>query len=164
MDSSTQAHEQYDDFVDINGPILSLSEFITRRNLPLNEQYASVFNEKTRDLKPIDFVEIDPMMLDLIGFNDFRSAIRRLRKTVGFIEGTSVNDNTGAHFVVERNGTRSSWGLWIRVRALDHFILMGKTANSHKMREFFLDLKRIYTEYNKYQMVYNTLRNQCVKK
>ena len=163
MDSSTQAHEQYDDFVDINGPILSLSEFITRRNLPLNEQYASVFNDKTRDLKPIDFVEIDPMMLDLIGFNDFRSAIRRLRKTVGFIEGTSVNDNTGSHFVVERNGTWS-WGLWIRVRALDHFILMGKTGHSHKMREYFLDLKRIYTEYNKYQMVYNTLRNQCVKK
>ena len=54
MDSSTQAHEQYDDFVDINGPILSLSEFITRRNLPLNEQYASVFNEKTRGLKPVN--------------------------------------------------------------------------------------------------------------
>ena len=46
-------------------------------------------------------------------------------------------------------------GLWIRVRALDHFILMGKTANSQKMREYLLDLKRIYTEYNKYQMVYN---------
>ena len=70
-----QAHEQYDDFGDIHGPILSLPELITRQNLPLNEQYASVFNDKTAHLKHIDFVEIDSMMLDLIGFNDFRSAI-----------------------------------------------------------------------------------------
>ena len=141
--------------VDIHGPILSLPEFIMKQNLPLNEQYVSVFNDKTGHLSHIDFVEIDPMMLDLIGFNDVRSAVLCLRKTVGFIEGASVNNNTDAHFVVERNGAQLSWGLWIRVRALDHFILMGKTANSHKMREYFLDLKHVHTEYNKYRMVYN---------
>ena len=149
-----QAHEQYDDFVDIHGPILTLPEFIMRQSLPLNEQYASVLYDKTAHLSDIDFVEIDRTMLNLIGFNDFRSAIRCLRKTVGFVEGNSF-DNTDAHFVVGKNGALSSSGLWVRMRALDHFIMMANTPNSYNMREFFLDMKRIHTEYNKYQMVYN---------
>ena len=126
-----QAHEQYDDFVDIHVPLLTLSEFIMRRNMPLNEQCASVFYAKIAHLRDIDFVEIDRTMLNMIGFknlfvqqkdkhgnvkvdqngeiklkdlrNDFNSALRCLRNTVGFIEGTSF-DNTDAHFVVQKTG------------------------------------------------------------
>ena len=130
-----QAHEQYDDFVDIHGPILTLPEFIMRRSLPLNEQYACVLYDKTAHLSDIDFVEIDRTMLNLIGFNDFRSAIRCLRKTVGFVEGNSF-DNTDAHFVVGKNGALSSSGLWIRMCALDHFIIMANTSNSYTRRNW----------------------------
>ena len=191
-----QAHEQYDDFVDIHVPLLTLSDFIIRRNLPLNEQCASVFYAKTAHLSDIDFVEIDRTMLDLIGFkntflqqkdkhgnikvdqngeiklkdmrNDFSSAIRCLRNTVGFIEGSSF-DNIDAHFVVQKsgvpmrtpvlNGGQNKQRLWIRMRALEHFIIMANTSNSYMIREFFLDLKHILTEYNKYQTVYRIQRN-----
>ena len=40
------AHERYDDFVDITCPLLTVSEFKTRRGLPLNEQCAAVFYGK----------------------------------------------------------------------------------------------------------------------
>ena len=124
-----QAHEQYDDFVDIYGPVLTLSKFVTRRNLQLNEQCASVFYAKTAHLNDIDFVEFDCTKLNLIGFkntfvqqkdkhgnvkvdqngviklkdmrNDFSSALRSLCNNVGFTEGTSF-DNTDAHFLVKK--------------------------------------------------------------
>ena len=64
--------------------------------------------------------------------NDFNSALRCLRNTVGFIEGTSF-DNTDAHFVVQKtgktgvpmrtpvlNGGQNKQRLWIRMRAHYH--------------------------------------------
>ena len=36
------AHEKYDDFVDVSGPLLTMSEFQTRRSLPLNAVCRSV--------------------------------------------------------------------------------------------------------------------------
>ena len=69
------AHEQYNDFVDISGPLLNISEFKTRRGLPLNEQCAAVFYGKIAHLKDTDFVELDRQMLQLIGFK-----IHSLRK------------------------------------------------------------------------------------
>ena len=42
------------------------------------------------------------------------------------------------------------------MRALEHFIIMANTTNSYMIREFFLDLKRILTEYNKNQTVYRS--------
>ena len=64
------AHEQYDDFVDIHRPVLSISEFKEKRNLPLNEKCASVFYSKTAHLKDCDFIEIDRSVLETIGFKN----------------------------------------------------------------------------------------------
>ena len=178
-----QAHEKYDDFVDVYGPVLTLSEFRNKCNFPLNEEFALVFYAKTAHLNDTDFIEIDRAMLQMIGFknnfseikdrhgnlkltdlrHDFSNAIKCLRKTIGFIEGTSLND-THAHFVIEKNGKKNGYVLshgghnkqilWVRMRALEHFVIMANTAHSFKIREFFLDLKHIMTEYNMYQMVY----------
>ena len=64
------AHDQYDNFVDIHRPILSISEFKEQRNLPLNEKYTSVFYTKTAHLKDCDFIEIDRSILETIGFKN----------------------------------------------------------------------------------------------
>ena len=199
----TYAEEQYGDFVDIHNKVLTMSEFQKRRNLPLNEQCASVFYSKTAHLTDNDFVEIDRSVLQMIGFknnfseqkdkhgnlkmdalgnpllkdmrNDFSSAVRCLRNTVGFIEGSSLDDYT-AHFVIQKLGVRfgtpssqaqhggqNKQSLWIRMRALEHFIIMANTCNSFLIREYFLDLKRIMTEYNMYQMVYRAKHELCIK-
>ena len=175
------AQDKYDDFVDIYQPIMTVLEFQKRRNLPLSEQCASIFYSKTAHLTDNDFFEIDRSILQLIGFknsfsektgkngmlklqdmrNDFSNAIRCLRNTVGFIEGTSLDDSN-AHFVIQRtiaqgttkNGGKNKQSLWIRMRALEHFVIMANTCNSFLIREYFLDLKRIMTEYNMYQTVY----------
>ena len=39
----TYAQEQYGEFVDILNPVLSISEFKQKRNLPLHDQCYSVF-------------------------------------------------------------------------------------------------------------------------
>ena len=199
----TYAEEQYGDFVDIHNKVLTMSEFQKRRNLPLNEQCASVFYSKTAHLTDNDFVEIDRSVLEMIGFknnfseqkdkhgnlkmdalgnpllkdmrNDFSSAVRCLRNTVGFIEGSSLDDAT-AHFVLQKlgvlnripssqaqHGGQNKQSLWIRMRALEHFIIMANTCNSFLIREYFLDLKRIMTEYNMYQMVYRAKHELCIK-
>ena len=197
------AEEQYGDFVDVHGPILTISEFQKRRNLPLNEQCSSVFYSKTAHLTDIDFVEIDRPILEMIGFKniiyevkdkngtikldkngnpkvkdvraDFSQAIRCLRNTAGFVEGSSFDD-TNAHFVIEKsgklrslptsqaqNGGQNKQSLWIRMRALEHFIIMANTCNSFIIREYFLDLKRIMMEYNMYQTVYRAKLELCTK-
>ena len=66
----TYAQEQYGDFVDILNPILSISDFEQKRNLPLNEQCSSVFYAKTAHLKDIDYVEIDRPILEMIGLGE----------------------------------------------------------------------------------------------
>ena len=198
------AHEQYDDFVDIHGPLLNVSEFKTRRGLALNEQCAAVFYEKTMNLKDTDFIEIDRQMLQLIGFkntfsekkdkhgnvrvdeqgnvmlsdmrHDFSNAIQCLRNTVGFVEGKSFDDSQ-CHFIVQTAGTLytvpgthknggaglNKQSIWIRMRALEHFIIMANTCNSYMIREYFLDLKHILTEYNMYHAVYRSKHALCIK-
>ena len=200
----TYAQEQYGDFVDILNPLLSISDFKQKRNLPLNEQCSSVFYAKTAHLKDIDYVEIDRPILEMIGFknifskkkdkhgntkldtngtpvlkdtrNDFNSAIRCLRNTVGFIEGTSLND-IHSHFVIQKaerpfgspensrhgGAGRNKQCIWIRMRALEHFVIMANTCDSFMIREYFLDLKRIMTEYNIYQTVYRSKYDLCLK-
>ena len=215
------AEEQYGDFVDIHGPVLTIAEFQKRRNLPLNEQISSVFYSKTAHLSDNDFVEIDRSVLEMIGFKntvyevkdkdgsvkldkngnpklkdvraDFSQAVRCLRNTAGFIEGSSFDD-IDAHFVIQKlgkilslpsshvqnggqklgnpgifpssqaqHGGQNKQSLWIRMRALEHFIIMANTCNSFKIREYFLDLKRIMIEYNTYQMVYRSKSQLCIK-
>ena len=148
--------EQYGDFVDIHGPVLTIAEFQKRRNLPLNEQCSSVFYSKTAHLNDNDFVEIDRSILETIGFKntvyevkhkngvvkldkdgnpklkdvraDFSAAIRSLRNTHGFIEGSSFDDTT-AHFVVlktgkmkQQNGGQNKQSIWIKKNALEKWI------------------------------------------
>ena len=89
-----------------------------------------------------------PKMIDKR--TDFNNAIKCLRNTAGFVEGTSI-DNTDAHFVIEkcvhpngctvRNGGHNKHTLWIRMRALEHFVIMANTSNSFMIREFFVDLR-----------------------
>ena len=125
----TYAEEQYGDFVNINSPVLSLSQFKEKRGLPLNEKCADIFYSKTAHLGDNDFIKIDREMLQMIGFTntfkekkdsegnlkldangnpkledkrqDFKNSIRCLRATVGFIEGTSLDD-INAHFVIQK--------------------------------------------------------------
>ena len=66
----TYAQEKYGEFVNILNPVLSISEFKEKRNLPLNEQCSSVFYAKTAHLRDIDFVEIDRPILQMIGFKN----------------------------------------------------------------------------------------------
>ena len=196
LTSLSYAHEQYDDFVQIHLPILSLHEFQMKRQLPLNSECAAVFYNKLAHLKDTDFVEIDRGMLEMIGFknttyyqkdkdgeikldkkgnpkvrdmrSDFLYAIRCLRNTAGFVEGFSFDDND-AHFVITKNvntmqnGGQNKQLLWIRMRALEHFIIMANTSNSYKIREYFLDLKHIMTEYDMYQSVYRAKYDLSLK-
>ena len=95
--------------------------------LPLDEQCFSALHSITAHLNDNDFVEINRPILQLIGFrnsfiekkdskrnlqsdvnghpllkdmrNDFSTAVRCLRNTTGFIEGSSLTD-TCAHFVL----------------------------------------------------------------
>jgi hypothetical protein len=195
----TYAEEQYGDFVNINSPILSLSQFKEKRGLPLNEKCADIFYSKTAHLGDNDFIKIDREMLQLIGFantfkakkdsegnlkldangnpkledkrQDFNNSIRCLRATVGFIEGTSLDD-INAHFVIQKlahlpgranHGGQNRQDLWIRMRALEHFIIMANTQNSFMVREYFLDLKRIMVEYNMYLSVYRSKSELSLK-
>ena len=95
---------------------------------------------------------------------DFSNALRCLRNTAGFAEGCSFDDKT-ADFVITKTpnssndtkrGGQNKQSLWIRLRALEHFVIMANTCNSYKIREFFLDLKRLMTEYLMYVTVYNS--------
>ena len=181
------AHKKYDGFVQIHLPILSVSEFKEKVGLSLNTECASVFYGRIVHLSDTDFVQIDRNILELIGFKntvyeqkdkngvvkldkygnpklkdtriDFANALRCLRNTSGFAEGSSFNDKT-ADFVIKKSerpfSGQNKQSLWIRVRALEHFVIMANTSNSYKIREFFLDLKRLMTEYLMYVTVYNS--------
>ena len=131
---------------------------------------SSLFHSKTAHLTDIDFVEIDRPILELIGFknsfiekkhkngstkmnrngtpivkdtrSDFSSAIRCLRNTAGFIEGTSLH-NTDAHFIVmkneaieRQNGGQNKQSLWIRKDAFEKWThvykITGKTSKNIK--------------------------------
>ena len=108
--------------------------------------------------------------------NDFSSAIRCLRNTIGFVEGKNFNDSA-CHFIVQKaavlagtaeNQRHGGAGLnkqsiWIRMRALEHFVIMANTCNSFMIRGYFLDLKHIMTEYNMYQAVYRSKQALSIK-
>ena len=201
ISNMTYNEAQYGYFIDIHRPVLTMSEFQKLRNLPLNEQCSSVFYSKIAHLNDYDFVEIDRSILEMIGFknkvyevkdktgavkvdengnsklrdarSDFYQAIRCLRNTAGFVEGTSFDD-ISAHFVIRKHeklllssqlqhSGHNKQSLWIRKRALEHFILMANTSNSFIIREYFLDLKRVITEYTKYQIMYRTKFELCTK-
>ena len=116
--------------------------------------------------KECDFIEINRSMLNIIGFKntfcekkdmDFNNALRCLRKTEGFLEGKSFDDNN-AHFVITRhNGSgynkRSSW---IRKNMLDKwidFVMFSGKVNLKKTKGmvYFIhqegDLKRFNIGY-----------------
>ena len=103
--------------------------------------------------------------------HDFNNALKCLRSTAGFIEGVSLDD-MNAHFViqklatidrVEKHGGHNRQHLWIRMRALEHFIIMANTQNSFMVREYFLDLKRLMVEYNMYLSVYRSKSELSLK-
>ena len=193
------ANEKYANFVDVNQTELTQAQFKEAQNLPLNETVASVFFQKTAHLQDHDFIKIDRDMLQTIGFKntftvkkdkhgnvkideygipmmedkrqDFNNALKCLRNTAGFVEGTSLND-TNAHFVLQKvahpiggasHGGQNKQELWIRMRALEHFIIMANTENSFMVREYFLDLKRIMFEYNMYLAVYRSKKELSLK-
>ena len=193
------ANERYSDFVNVNQTELSQLQFKEAQNLPLNETIASVFFRKTSHLQDHDFIQIDRDMLQTIGFKntfthkkdshgnlkfdrdgnpvmedkrqDFNNAIKCLRNTAGFVEGTSIED-TDAHFVIQKiahpiigaiRGGQNRQELCVRMRALEHFIIMANTQNSFMIREYFLDLKRIMVEYNMYLAVYRSKKELCRK-
>ena len=193
----TVAHEQYDSFVDIYQPLLSIAEFRKQQQLPLNEQCDSVFYLKTAHLKDTDFVQIDRPVLEMIGFKntwtekkdrkgkvkldengfpkledtrkDFNHAIRCLRNMAGFKESSSLDDQD-ADYVIQKeqkfapqsrganlgSGGHNKLHIWVRKRMLEHLVIMANTCNSRMIREYFLDLKRLMTEYTMYQTVYRS--------
>ena len=191
------ANEKYSKFVNVNQQILSQAEFKEAQNLPLNETIASVFYHKTAHLQDHDFIQIERDMLQTIGFKntfgvkkdkhgnikldengnpkmedkrqDVNNAVKCLRNTTGFKEGTSFDD-TDAHFVLQKIGTagairggQNRQEVWIRMRALVHFIIMANTQNSYMIREYFIDLKKITDEYNMYVAVYNSKKELSLK-
>ena len=46
---------------------------------------------------------------------------------------------------------------------LEHFIIMANTQNSFMIREYFIDMKRIMSEYNMYQKVYASMYEMSIK-
>lgn len=125
----THAEEKYGNFVDIKNPVLSLSQFKSKQQLPLNEKCAAVFYSKMAHLNDSDFIEIDRPILEMIGFKntwtekkdkygnlkldeygrpklednrkDFNNAIRCLRNMNGFNESDSFDDEN-ADYVVRK--------------------------------------------------------------
>ena len=64
------AQSKYNDFVNINLPVLTLNEFIRAQNFPLKEKCASVFLNRIDHLQDDDFIEIDRPILQMIGFKN----------------------------------------------------------------------------------------------
>ena len=94
--------------------MLSLWDFREREGVCLDMQCISVLYARTAHLKDRDFVQLDRPILELIGFknkmktcrnkvednrNDFSHAIRCLKNTTGFVQGSSLEDES-ADFVL----------------------------------------------------------------
>ena len=198
------AHDKYDSFVDVHFPMLTIVDFVQKLQLPLNEQCASVFFEKTAHLNDNDFIEIDRPILEIIGFKnkfierkdkngnikvdesgsvklidmraDFNSAIRCLRNMEGFHESNCFDDHK-ADFIIKKavqlksctasdhkgGSGHNKQELWLRKRMLEHLVIMANTGNSRIIREYFLDLNHIMTEYNMYQTVYQSKSQLSIK-
>jgi hypothetical protein len=125
---TTNSQEQYGDFVEIDRKILELIGF------------KNVFSKK-KDKHGNTKLDTNgtPVLKDMR--NDFSSAIRCLRNTVGFIEGSSFDD-IHAHFVVQKAiVTHKSHGgaglnkqcLWVRKDKLKEWIQVNEiTGNTKK--------------------------------
>ena len=142
-------------------------------------------------------MQLDRPILELIGFKnklrtdrnkvednrkDFANAIQCLKKTTGFVQGSSLEDES-ADFVLLPTSTLAntnstligsnlaplvggasligpSWGgsnkltVWVRMRSLEHFTLMANTPNRYRIREYFLNLNRMVANYVLYQEQY----------
>ena len=142
------AHLKETDFLEIDRPILEMIGF---KNCFVEQK------DKNGNVK-LD-KNGEPKMKDTR--TDFNHAIRCLRNMEGFCESDSFTDNE-ADYVIFKTGSHSrllSGGhnkqeLWLRKRMLEHLVIMANTKNSRMIREYFLDLKRIVTEYGMYQTVY----------
>ena len=108
--------------------------------------------------------------------SDFKSAIRCLRNMEGFCESDSF-DNNEADYVIKKaarlESSAASLGkggsglnrqeVWVRKRMLEHLVIMANTRNSRKIRDYFIDLKHIVTEYIMYQTVYRSKYEISIK-
>ena len=108
----------------------------------------------------MDFVEIDRNMLQNIGFknifnehkdkngnlklkdsrNDFKCAIKSLRRFHGYVEGTSFED-PNAHFLVKKlkispkqRGGHNKQSIWVREDMLEKWIEFSKHSCSFRKR------------------------------
>lgn len=76
--------------------------------------------------------------------------------------GTAKIDGVISERKASRGGSNKQ-SIWIRLRALEHFIIMANTCNSFMVREFLLDLKRILSEYTMYARVYRDKYQLSIK-
>ena len=150
------AHLKDTDFVQIDRPVLEMIGF------------KNTWTEK-KDRK-------GKVKLDENGFpkledtrKDFNHAIRCLRNMAGFKESSSLDDQD-ADYVIQKeqkfapqsrganlgSGGHNKLHIWVRKRMLEHLVIMANTCNSRMIREYFLDLKRLMTEYTMYQTVYRS--------
>ena len=107
----------------------------------------------------MNFIEIDKTHLETVGFKTlsnhcFKHAVRSLRRTRAFVEGTSFEDSN-AHFVIKK-GPRFKLSIWIREDMLDKWIEIAKhsphfTKNNGKGLVYFIheegDFKRFKIGY-----------------
>ena len=153
------AHLKDTDFIEIDRTMLEMIGFKNTWTEQKDKNGNVKMNENS-----------EPKMKDMR--NDFSNAIKCLRHTVGFVEGQSFDD-THAHFIVEKigvpmrtpnhRGGQNKQALWVRMRTLEHFVIMANTSNSFMIREYFLDLKHILTEYTMYQTVYRLKYDLSIK-
>ena len=155
---SKTAHLKEHDFIKIDREMLQMIGF------------TNTFKEK-KDSKGTLKLDVNGNPKKEDKRQDFNNAIKCLRNTEGFIEGKSLDD-IEAHFVLEKlahipgratHGGQNKQHLWIRMRALEHFIIMANTKNSFMVREYFLDLKRLMVEYNMYLAVYRSKSQLSIK-
>ena len=159
------------------GP-LKFREYVSERGYQLNEAYVDVFYHKIAHLKETDFVEIDQLILETLGYsnlfkivkkngvpeldengnvrlidnrNDFTNAVQALRKIKAFKEGKSLDDVTADYVLVPNLTVRGHDLLYVKKQMLEHVCIRSKSSNSHMIRESFLELYGAINEYMKYQ-------------
>ena len=148
------------DYIEIDRPIL---EMIGYKNKLMEKK------DKHGNLKLDEFGNVK--LVDMR--SDFNSAIRCLRNIEGFRESNSFDDNE-ADYVIKKSIKQSclitvhkggipKQELWVRKRTLEHLVIMANTCNSRMIRDYFLDLKRIITEYIMYQTVYRAQHKLSIK-
>ena len=169
------AHLRDCDFIEIDRSILetigfknTISEQKDRHgNIKVDENG----NPKLKDMRN-DFSNAIKCLRSTVGFIEGDSFdndnAHFVIQKVGKIQKGGVTAGTPENSLVQKFGVtmgtpnfrqsgaggQNKQSLWIRMRALEHFIIMANTQNSFMIREYFIDMKRIMTEYNMYQKVY----------